>query len=143
MMRGITLIEMVIGLGISALVGGLLVVIILNSTGLFYNQSSKLQTGVNINDVLSKVRSAIKEANSVDSTSSSIKLVLKVPSKDASGNIIPNTFDKFTFLRDGTILSFQVVPDQASTRAASDQILANLVESLTFKYFCLKFGGKI
>lgn len=144
--RGLTLVEVLISMLIAVVVGGLLLVIIVNSTGLFYQQSSKVNMGLNTNDTLAQVRKIIKESNAVASsyTAGSItyssgvtQLVLKVPSQDATGNIISDTFDYFVFLQDQKKLIFKTFPDASSSRKAQDQIFSNLVDSLNFKYFNL------
>lgn len=133
-------------LGISAIIGGLLVTIMVNSAGLFYKQSSKLQGGLNINESLSKIRESIKQAKSVETsytsgtttyTSSATQLVLKIPSENTSGNIISDTFDYFIFIKDQNFLRFKIFPDPASVRKVLDEILTNTLDNLNFQYFDL------
>lgn len=143
MKAGFTLIEVLVSMAIAIVAGGLLVVIIVNSAGLFYKESSKLQEGLNINDALSKVRGTIKESSLVASnytsgsttyTSSDQQLVLKVPSFDLSNNIISNTYDYFVFFLDQNKLRFKTFPDSLSSRKAQDQIFSTNVDNLIFKY---------
>lgn len=145
-MKGLTLIEVLITMGISVVVGVLLLVVIVNSAGLFYSQSSKLSIGLNTNDALSQVRQSIKEASAIAAsftsgvetyTSGATQLVLKVPALDASNNIIADTFDYFIFFLDQKKLRFKTFPDTQSTRRAQDQIFSTSVDSLTFKYYDL------
>lgn len=142
--HGLTLIEVLIAMSIATIVGGLLLVVMVNSAGLFYKQSSKLSEGLNINDTLSRVRESIKQARQVTAaytsgfityTSSSTQLVLKVPSLDLSGNLIANTFDYFVFFQDQNKLRFKTFPDLTSTRKAQDQIFSVSLDSLNFQYF--------
>lgn len=133
-MRGLTLVEVLVAMGVSVVVGALLMVIIVNSTGLFLKQSSKIEQGVGVNDALSVLRSTIRQAQSIDPVSSSTKLVLKLTSIDSQDNLIPDTFDDFIFFQEGNKLRFQTVPNPASARAPVDQILAANVEILDFKY---------
>ena len=141
--KGLTLIEVLMTMVIAGGVGGLLVIIIVNSAGLFSKETSKLQQGLNINDALFEVRRSIKEASSVAPfftfgsftyTSGPTQLVLKISSIDSSNNIIANTFDYFVFFLDTNKLRFKTFPDQTSSRKAQDQIFSNLVDSLSFKY---------
>lgn len=141
---GLTLIEVLVAMGIATLAGVLLVVIIVNSAGIFTQQSSKVQTGLNINDALSSVRGNIKQASAVAEsytsgsttyTTGSSQLVLKVPSIDSSGNIITDTFDYFVFFLDQKILHFKIFPDSSSSRTASDRIFSTSVDSLEFRFF--------
>lgn len=145
-MKGLTLVEILITMGISIVVGMLLLIIIVNSAGLFYNQSSKLNLGLNTNDTLSQIRQSVKEASFIQAsftfgsdtyTSGTTQLVLKVPSIDSLSNIIVNTFDYFIFFQDQKKLRFKTFPDPASNRKAQDQIFSTHVDSLTFKYFDL------
>ena len=134
---------MLISISIAAVVGGLLLVIIVNSTGLFYKESSKVEQGLNTNDALAEVRKSIKQSSaiavsytesSVTYTSGETQIVLKVPSLDSSGNNILSSFDYFVFFQDTSKLRFKIFPDTASSRKAQDRIFSNIVDSLVFKY---------
>lgn len=143
-MRGLTLIEVLVAMGIAVVAGVLLLVIIVNSSGLFTRQSSEVSTGLNINDTLLQLRSTIKQATAVASsytsgsttyTSGAGQIVLKVASIDSSNNIIEGSYDFFVFLLDGKTLRFKVFPDPASSRKTADQIFSTTVDNLIFKYF--------
>lgn len=130
-------------MGIVIVVGVLLVVIMVNSAGLFTQQSSKIQEGLNINDALSLVRSSIKQATVVAAnytsgsttyTSGANQLVLKVVSIDSSNNIISDTFDYFVFFLDQKSFHFKIFPDPASFRKPADRILSTSVNSLGFQF---------
>ena len=141
--KGLTLVELLISSSIAVVVGGLLLTIILNSAGLFYKESSKVDIGLNTNDGLAQVRKSIKESNkviptftdgSVIYTSGVSQLVLQIPSIDQSGNIIPATFDNFVFFLDQTKLLFKTFPNALSSRKAQNQIFSTNVQSLVFQY---------
>lgn len=141
--RGFTLLEAVIAMGLTAIVGVLLLVIIINSAGLSTQQSSKVTEGLNVNDTLSQIRNTVKIASSVaDSftsgsdtyTTGQTKLVLKVPSVGSNNNIIAETYDYFVFYSDQHFLRLRVFPDSLSTRKAKDQIFSTSVNSLSFQY---------
>ena len=141
---GFTLIEVLVAMGIATVTGVLLLVIIVNSTGLFTQQSSKVQMGLNINDALLQVRSSIKDASIVADqyisggttyTTGSNQLVLKVLSIDSSGNIIDNTFDFFVFFQDQNYLRFKTFPDPSSARKQADRVFSTSVDGLNFQYF--------
>lgn len=143
-MRGLTLIEVVITMGLVSVVGLLLVVIIVNSTGVFYKESSKLSQGLNSNDALSQIRNSVKQADSIVTsytgggnlyTSGVTQLVFKISSVDSSNNIILNTFDYFVFFLDQNKLRLKTFPDASSSRKARDQIFSTSVDSLKFQYF--------
>lgn len=144
MTKGFTLIEVLVAMGIATVAGVLLVVIMVNSAGLFTEQSSKVEQGLKINDALSEVRNSVKQANAVASeftsggttyTTGGTQLVLKVLSEDSSGNIIDNTFDYFVFFLDQNLLNFKIFPDPASSRKLADRILSNMADSVNFQYF--------
>lgn len=143
-MKGFTFIELIITMGISSIIGVLLLVIIVNSTGVFYKQSSKLSQGLNINDAFSKIIGNIKQASSIavsyingstTYTSGPIQLVLKIPSIDSSGNIILNTYDYFVYFLDQNTFRLKTFPDALSARKSLDQIFSTSVDSLNFQYF--------
>lgn len=136
-MKGLTLVEVLVAMGIATVVGALLLTVIINSAGIFYKQSAKVEGGLNINDALFKVRQSIKEASSIDPTSTSEQLGLKIASIDSSGNIIAGTFDDFVFSKDQNKLRFKIIPNAASARKAQDQIFSTNVDSLKFQYLDL------
>lgn len=146
MKSGLTLIEVLIAMGIASVIGALLLIIIVESGGLFYQQSSKVGQGLGSNDALSQIRSAIKESSAITSsyidgsrtyTSSSTQLVLKLGSIDSSGNLISDTFDYFVFFADMNKLRFKSFTDVQSLRRAADQILSLNVDSILFQYYDL------
>lgn len=142
--KGLTLVELLISLSIAVIIGGILMAIIVNSAGLFYKESSKVNTGLNINDALTQIRKSIRESSAVAPSynsgsetynSESVQIVLKVPSIDQSNNIIPNTFDYFVFFLDQNKLHLKIFPDNQSLRKDQDQIFSTSAESLVFNYF--------
>lgn len=138
--KGFSLVEVLISLFIAITSGILLMVIIVNSIGLFYSQSSKLEQGVGVNEVLSKVKETVREASSIavsysSYTTSATQLVLKIPAINSLGDIIPSTFDHFIFHKDQDKLRFKVFPDSLSSRKTQDQILSSNVLNLLFQYY--------
>lgn len=140
---GFTLFEVLISMSIAVVVGGLLLLIMVNSVGLFYNESSKVNIGLNTNDALNQVRKNIKESSGVAASytagsttysSGGTQAVLKVPSLDLSGNIITNTFDYFVFFQDALKLRFKTFPNALSSRKAQDQIFTTSLDKLVFQY---------
>lgn len=133
--KGITLVEALTTLAIATVVGTLLLVIMINTGGLFTKQSSKLNLGLSVNDAISQMQKSIRQSQSVVDTSTQEQLILRVPSTSSSGDVITNIFDLFYFQKDGSKLIFKVVPDTASYRAEVDQIFSNNVDLLNFEYF--------
>lgn len=143
-MKGLSLIELLIITGVMTVVGALLMVIMVNSAGLFTKESAKLEAGLNINDTLVQVRSNIKNASSIASsysdstttyTTGTTQLILQIPSLDSSNNIITDTFDYYIFFLDQKKLRFKTFPNAASARKDQDQIFSNIIDSLKFQYF--------
>lgn len=141
---GLTLVEILVAMGIATVVGGLLLAITVNSIGVYSNQSSKVQGGLNINDALLQIRSSIKNASAVaDSytsgsttyTTGSNQLVLTALSVDSSGNIISNMSDYFVFFQDQKLLRYKIFPNVGSSRKPVDRIFSTYVDTLNFKYF--------
>ena len=142
---GLTLVEAIIAVAIAAVLGILLPIIIVNSSNIFYKQTSKVSQGLGLNDALSKMKETIKESSSVAPaypasgspvyTSASQQIVLKIPSLDVSGNTISNTYDYFVFFLDADKLRSKIFPDVSSTRKSGNQILATNVNTLSFKYY--------
>ena len=143
--NGLTLVEAVIATAIAAVLAMLLPVIIVNTAGIFYKESSKVNIGLSINDALSQIRENVKESYGISSTyppsgspvytSSSDVIVLKILSIDSQGSILDNTFDFFVYYKDDDKLRFKSFPDSLSTRLPADQILSNNLNSLVFQYF--------
>lgn len=141
---GFTMIEILVSMGIAVVTGALLLVIIVNSAGLYSTQSSKVQEGLNINDALLEIRGSVKQASAIIAqytngqttyTTGPDELVLEVASLNSSGNILSDTYDFYVFYLDQNYLRFRIFPDPASSRIASNKILSNLVDTLSFQYF--------
>ncbi len=142
--KGLTLVEVLVAMGIASIVGTLLLMIVVQSSGLFTDQSAKVQKGLDINDALSQVRLSIKDASAVAAsytdgidtyTTGANQLVLQIASVDAGGNLIDGTFDYFVFFKDQGFLRFKSFPDPSSSRQQRDSILAAQVADLNFQYF--------
>lgn len=144
MRKGLTLIEVLLAMGTASVISVLLLVVIVNSAGVFYKQSSKVQEGLNINDALAEIKSSIKQASSVAEsytwgsttyTTSANQLVLRVASIDPSGDILSDTYDYFVVFTDQNILYFKIFPDPSSFRQLKDRVFSTSVDSLNFQYF--------
>lgn len=143
--KGFTLLELMVTTGIVIVAGILLVGVIVNTTGISLQQSSKVEIGIDANDITTKIRQGVKEAVSIavsypetpnpTYTTSSTQLVLKLNSIDSSGNIIADTYDYFVYLALSNRFYFKSFPNGSSTRIAQDQILGKDLDQLTFEYF--------
>lgn len=143
--RAFTLLEVLILATVGALAGGLLVAILVNNSGVIYQQSSRVTQGLNINDALIKIRSLVKESAAVVSeypegssqptfqTSQNV-LVVKLNVLDGSGKIIPNVFDYAVFFKEEDRLRFKMFADPQSGRGSEDAVLASKVTGIIFDY---------
>lgn len=143
-MKGFSLIEAMVAMSIALIVGLLLLVVIVNSSGLFYTQSSKVEGGLSANEALFQIRSNIKDSSGVVAsytdgavtyTTDADLLVLKIPSVDSSDNIIPDGYDYFVYFLDQTTLRLKTFPAANSSREPQDRIFSTTVDGLVFKYF--------
>lgn len=146
MSRGFTLLEVLIVFLTTALVGGLLAAIMVNSTGLFYKQSSKVSQGLGLNDILLSVKRNIREAQSVASgypevspvyTSGANQIVLKLSSIDSSANLIASSYDFVVYFKEDDKFKIKVFPSvmPQSYRQSKDEIISSGIESVLFEYF--------
>lgn len=131
---GLSIAEVVVAVGITAIAGVLLAAVLFNSAGLFTDQAVKVGSGLNLNDALSEVRSVIKQAAMTDTASNGSNLILKVASVDESGSIIEDVFDTYNFYLDNTTFHFKVFPDPRSSRKSKDRIFSTSVDRLYFEY---------
>lgn len=143
--KGFTLIEIILVAGIAVIIGTLLVVVLVNNSGMYYQENSTVTSGIGLNDVMDELSTDIKQAAAVVSgypeaspnfTSGAETLILKLPALSASGNI-PDVYDYLVISKDGTnpkILRKYIFPDPQSTRSAVDQVLTTMLDSIQFSY---------
>lgn len=144
-MKGFTLVEVLIAAGISAIAGTMLLGILVNNTGIFYQQTSKAAQGISSNDALVEFRAVTKEAKSVSLaypetgtptyTSGVNQVVFKLSTVDSSGNIVASAYDYKIFYLSAAKFKIKVIPDIQSKRKPLDKILASNVQNVLFEYF--------
>lgn len=144
---GFSLLEVVIAVAIAGVVGVLLVSLLVQNNGVYFNQTSKITQGINLNDGSSQIDNAIKSASSVapnypvlnpQYTSDANTLVLALPSIDSQSSVIDNTFDYIVISNDAqkpNILRKQVFPDPSSTRKSESLVLSTTLSQITFLYY--------
>lgn len=142
--KGFTLLELIISSAVGVVISGLLLVIMVNSTGLFYEQSSKVSQGVSVNDTLSNIRQIARSASSVASqypetgtpeySSSEMSIVFKVAAIDLTGDIITNIHDYIVYYVTADKLYERTLPNAQSSREDKTHILSNRVEIIKFEY---------
>lgn len=151
--RGFSLTELLVALGIAGVIVFLFVQILLQSNGLFYQQSVKVDQGLTLNDAISLIGSDIKSATAVASgypadsptvLSSANSLVLQLASIDNSGEVINNSFDYLVIAPDQArpqVLREQLFPDPSSSRKSINRVLLSNLSKVTFYY--LDTSGKV
>lgn len=142
--KGFTLLEVIIATGVAAIVGSLILGILVNSTGVYYQQSAKIEQGVDLNNALANIQKSITNAAAIASsypetgtplyTTGNDQLVIKVSSVDSSNNIIANSYDYFVYTVNAGQLHLIIYPDPKSSRQLRDQILALNVSNISFGY---------
>lgn len=143
---GITLIEVLITISITAIVSVFLVGIFTQNNNLFYNQSAKVSHGVSSNEVINLIDDSIRGATAVEAqypaqnpshVTGANTLILKIPSVDASGNIISDTYDYLVFTTDASlpaILRQITYPSAQSSRPATNTVITQSLKTLKFSY---------
>lgn len=144
-MKGFTLLETVLASAVALVIGVLLVGILVNHSGLFYQQRSLISEGVDANDTLSVLDRYIREAAAVAAgyppsspnySSGQTTLVLKLPSLGPSG-VLAETYDFLVIAQDVSqpkILRMQIFPGSQSMRQPENLVLTTLLESIQFTY---------
>ncbi len=143
---GFTLIEVLITLTIAAVAGGLIVQVVIQNNGLFYQETTKVSHGLTLNTAKHMLQNDLKTASSIASgypvsapnfITSSTLLVLQVPSVDSSGNIIENVYDYIVYSKDPNtpkIFRKNYYPDPASSKKSQNQVLLTELSFLEFTY---------
>jgi type II secretory pathway pseudopilin PulG len=143
--KGFTIIEILVAATISVAAGALLFSILINTTGVFYQQTSKVNQGVGGNDAQVEFRKYLKEAQSVVAaypesgsplySTGSSQVVLKLAAINQSGSVINGVSDYAVFYLTGSKLKERIFPNVASARPATDKILVDNVQTVLFQYF--------
>lgn len=145
--RGFSLVEVLIGVTISGLAGILIVALLVQNNGLFFQQSAKVTQGLAVNDAASQVNELIKSSSFVASTNligsplystSSDTLVLALPVFDSGGNLVSNVYDYAILTRDSpnfSVLRKIIFVSPQSSRKSENRVLATKLARVTFVYF--------
>jgi type II secretory pathway pseudopilin PulG len=149
--KGITLIEILIGVSISSLVMLALLSLYIDGQKYFFNQGAKADTiedSSTPNEWISRdIRSAIQavgtyagsdETYSTSSDTLSDTLVLQIPSVDDTESIISGSSDYIIYRQNPDHPNFLeriIDADDLSVRSDSTRIMADDVNSMTFRYY--------
>lgn len=143
--KGFVMVEVMLASVIAAVVGIVLVVILTNNTGTYYQQNAVVTGNLSLNDMTSEIGTLIKGASAVvtgypaDSpiyfTSDQV-LVLKIPAVN-DGAVVSGAYDYAAIYKDSQqskILYLQIFPDSQSSRQAQTKVLTTLLDSVKFEY---------
>ena len=145
--RGLSLPELILGITIAAILGGILVSLLVSSNRLLFDQSIKVRQGLSLNQASVEITSLIKSAAGIalqyppagtaDYTTDFDTLVLKIPAIDQTGGIITQVFDYGVLSKDPSspkILRKQIFKADTSFRKPENKILATTLQDLQFIY---------
>ena len=139
---GFTLLETLMVLGISAVIGVILVSIVVQSGSYFTNQNSEIANNISLNSINTELQQGIQDASSIAAaygqySSSATTVIAVYPSLTANGQIIDNKFDTVIITQDTTkpnLLRKYVFADSTSSRKNENQILTANLAYLQFIY---------
>lgn len=143
---GFTLVEVLITVAVAIVAGTLLISIWVQNNGLYKAQTSKISTGVSLNDALTDITESIKNSATVASnypaqpsvTTDTDTLVLALPSINANGYVIENVYDYVVITKDPQkpkLLRKFVYPNAQSTRPKEEKLLSNVLTNVIFNYY--------
>lgn len=146
--RGLSLIEVLIGVIIFGVGGAILVATMISSNDVFISQTAQVNQGLSINQTASKIEETIKYSAGVNLqypptgnaqfVSANNSIVLKIPSVDQNGMILDSVFDYVVWHIDSAnpqILRKQVFITSPSARNPENQVLSTSLKELQFRYF--------
>lgn len=145
--RGLSLVEVLIGITVAAVAGGLIINLLISSNSIFFNQSVKVSQGLSLNQASFEITDLIKSSSGVAAQypvsgtaqyiTDSDTLVIKLPALTASGNVIDSTYDYAVVTVDPQkpkILRMQIFPNASSSRQSVNKVLATSLNNIVFNY---------
>lgn len=144
--RGFTIAEIVVVVGLFALLSVFIVGVYISHNQLFYSQSAEINAVGTARAVMDDLTDNIREArevatsyihNLVTYTSDSDTLVLRLPAIDSSGNPIAAAFDYVIYYidaADATRLRKIVSVNPLSSRRAEEKLLTDYLNSIALTY---------
>lgn len=146
-LRGLSLVEFLVASAVLGLMATLVASIYLAHFRLFSNQSTQIDVTSQNKIALDEMTNQIRESESVvttcancggDTTGANV-IVLRLWPLDANGEPIdPNSgYDYIVYRQDATDntkLVKKIIPDDQSSRAASEKVVSTSISSLTFTY---------
>lgn len=139
---GFTLLETVLTVGIVSLLMGGLALLFLFFSNLYQYELAYIRAH-SAGSAIRSIAGLTLQAQSVlgshtfgsgSYTSNSTTLVLKIPTVDASGVVIPLTYDYMVVYVSGSNLYQQLEPDASSARVGGVKLLTDSLKTLLFTY---------
>jgi type II secretory pathway pseudopilin PulG len=143
--QGFSLVEVLLVVSVSSLVGVLLLSVFTQNNGLFIQQSARVAQGLSKNDAFTEISESIKYAASIVPLSQGNPqyvtgletIVLALPAIDAQGNVIDQTFDHLIISKDPQnpkILRKLLQKDDESARVSENKVLVTKLSKINFYY---------
>lgn len=146
-MRGFSLVEILIGVSIASVAGVILISLLSQNSSLVSDQNVKINQGLEINTARPLIDETLKAGSSIVSqypatgsptyTTGTESIVLSVPSINAQGLTINNTYDYLVLFKDPDnprVLKKKLIVDPLSTRSSEDRVLLTKLSSIQFTY---------
>ena len=143
---GFSLFETLLVLGLSSVVGVVLVAMFIQNNGVSNNQHLKSAQGLTVNDIYSQITHHFRNASAIINQypttdpqyiTDADTIVIQLPSINSSGAVIPSVFDHLIITVDSQnskILRAITIPDAQSARPSGNQVLATNLQTLLFYY---------
>ena len=136
---GLTLIEIVIVVGLTAVGMVVLTSLFIGQNRLYQTETAELNVTADARIAIDDIDSYVRQANRTQSSYSTFTagpqvLILQIQSINSSNQLIAGTFDYVIFYLAGNNLLRQVIPNATSSRAAVTKKLAANVSGLVFAY---------
>lgn len=144
--RGFTIAEILVVIGLFALLSVFIVGIYFSHDGLYHSQSAEINAVGTARGILDDMTDAVRESAAVASfyvyggqtySSDIDTLVLRLPAVDASGNPIPAVYDYAIYYIDSADpTKFRKVLDAnpLSSRREEDRLLSDYLDAVSFVY---------
>ncbi len=139
-LSGITLVELLIASLVATVIGAAIVIVFISGQNSFVVGTNLLEIHADARLAMEWIARDVQWTNQILAniniggttyTSGASEVVLSVPSVNA-GDIVTGSFDSIVYTLNGTNLMRLVVPDAASSRLRSSDIIANNINNLQF-----------
>lgn len=140
---GFTLIETLVTAAIVVILSWVLIGMYLNYTAFHARQGASLEMVLTAGQLANRLHMNAAQASTIADThtfagtaytSSADTLVLQLPAVNASGDILPATYDYVAYYATGTIAYELIDANAGSIRLSGSKTLSTTVESLSFTY---------